>query len=83
MAGRARWTRTFRGISRGLEWLPGPRVSCVVDALDLGDGELGVALRGGKALVTEHLLDGAEIGPFFQHVGAERVAQGMRMDVGG
>ena len=45
--------------------------------------ELGVALGGGEALVAEHLLDGAQVGAFFEHVGAEGVAQGVRVDVGG
>jgi hypothetical protein len=47
------------------------------------DGELGVALRGGEALVAEHLLDGAQVSTFLEHVGAEGVAQGVGMDIGG
>jgi hypothetical protein len=54
----------------------------IVDALHLAGGELGVALRGGEALVAEHLLDGAQVGAFLQHVRAEGVAQRVRMHVG-
>ena len=55
----------------------------VVYLLDLTDGELGVALGGGESFVAEHLLNGAEVGSFFEHVGAEGVAEGVGMDVGG
>jgi len=41
-------------------------VGAVVDLGELGGGELGVALGGGEALVAEQLLDGAEVGAFFQ-----------------
>ncbi len=54
-----------------------------VDLLDLRDGELGVALRGAEALVAEELLDGAEVGALLKHVGAEGVAQGVRVDIRG
>ncbi len=55
----------------------------VVDLLYLTDGELGIALGGGEAFVAEHLLNGAEVGSFFEHVGAEGVAEGVGVDVGG
>ena len=50
---------------------------------ELGGGELGVALGGGEALVAEQFLDGAEVGAFFQQMGAEGVAQCVRVHVGG
>ena len=55
----------------------------IVDGHHLLDGKLGVALGGGEALVSEKLLNGTEVGAFLQHVRAEGVAQGVRMDVGG
>ncbi len=33
--------------------------------------------------MTEHFLDGAQVGAFLKHVGAEGVAQSVRVDVGG
>ena len=45
------------------------------------DGKLGVALGGGETLVAEHLLNRAQIGAFLQHVRAEGMPQGVRMDV--
>ena len=53
----------------------------VVDVLNLGDGELGVALGGREALVAEEFLDGAKVGTVFKHVGAEGVAEGVGVDV--
>jgi len=50
---------------------------------ELCGGELGVALCGGEAFVAKEFLDGAEVGAFFEEVGAEGVAQGVWMDVGG
>ncbi len=44
--------------------------------------ELQAGTGGGEALVTEQLLDGAEVGTFFKEMGAEGVAQCMRVDVG-
>ena len=58
-------------------------VGAVVDRGQLGGGELGVALGGGEALVAEQLLNGAQIGAFFEQVGAEGVAQSVRVNVGG
>lgn len=44
------------------------------------DVEVGVYLGGDDALVTEHLLDGAEAGATFQEVGSKRVTKGVRRD---
>src|SRR5713101_3354697 len=44
--------------------------------------ELRITLGSREALVAEHLLDGAQVGAFFEHVGSESVAQGVRMNVG-
>jgi len=54
----------------------------IVDVHHVLDGELGVALRGGQALVAEEFLDGAQVGSLFQHVRAEGVAQGVGMNFG-
>ena len=53
----------------------------IVDVHHVLDGELGVALRGGQALVAEEFLDGAQVGSLFQHVRAEGVAQGVWMHI--
>ena len=50
-----------------------PRVCLVIDAQQVFHRKLRVTLRGGKPLVTEHLLNGAEVGTFFEHVGTEGV----------
>ena len=47
----------------------------VVDLEHVLHGELGVALRGGQALMSEHFLDGAQVGAFGQQVRGEGVAQ--------
>lgn len=60
-----------------------PRMGLIVDLQHVLHGELGVTLRGRKPLVAEHLLNGAEVCAFLQHVGAESMAQGVRVDVGG
>jgi hypothetical protein len=54
-------------------------VGAVIDRGDLAEGELGVALGGGEALMAEKLLDGAEIGAFLQQVRTEGMAKGMRV----
>jgi len=60
-----------------------PRMRPVVDHFQLRSGELRVALCGGEALVAEQLLDGAQVGAFFQEMCAEGVTQSVRMNVGG
>ena len=54
----------------------------VVDMQHMLHRELRVPLRGGEALVAEHLLDRSQVRAFFEHVRSESVAQGMRMHVG-
>lgn len=44
------------------------------------DVEVGVYLGGDDALMTEHLLDGAEAGTTFQEMGSKGVTEGMRGD---
>src|SRR5271166_5563769 len=44
--------------------------------------QLCVALRGCEAFVAKQLLDGAQIGTFFQHVRAEGMAQSVWVHVG-
>ena len=56
-------------------------MSAVIHLSHLLDGELRVFLRGGKPLMSQQLLDGAQVGPFRQHVRAKGMAQGMWMDV--
>ncbi len=41
-------------------------MGAVVDLLELAGSELGVALRGGEALVAEEFLDGAKVGSLFK-----------------
>ena len=52
----------------------------IVDVHYVLDRQLGVALCGRQALVTEQFLDGAQVRSFFEHVGAEGVTQSMRMN---
>ena len=40
-------------------------------------GKVGVDLGGGDALVTQHLLHGAEVGTVLDELGGEAVAEGM------
>ena len=53
----------------------------VVDLRDLPDRELGVALGGRQALVSQQFLDGPQVGTLLQHVRAEGVAQRMGVDL--
>src|SRR5438552_2409971 len=53
----------------------------VVDVHQLADRSVRVFLRGGKRLVAEQLLNGAEIGAISQQVRSKSVAQRMRMQV--
>src|SRR6266567_7102718 len=43
--------------------------------------KLRVSLRGRESLMAEHLLDGAQVGAFLQHVRAERMAQSVRVHI--
>ena len=52
-----------------------PRVGLIPNATEVVELDVGIDLSGGDALVAEHLLDGAEIGPTGKHVGGERVSQ--------
>ena len=58
------------------------RMRLVIDGHHVLDRELGIALRGREALVAEEFLDGAQVGSFFEHVGAEGVAKRVRMHFG-
>ena len=63
--------------------LLGSWMGAVVDLGDLADGELGIALGGREPLVAEEFLDGTQVGALFEHVGAEGVAQGVGVYIGG
>src|SRR3954453_22597006 len=45
--------------------------------------KLGIALRSGKALVTQQFLNGSQVRTLFQHVGAKRMTQSMRVHIRG
>ena len=51
-----------------------------VDLLEARLVDMRVNLRGRKARVTEHFLDGAKVGPVSQQMGRERMTQEMRPD---
>src|SRR5271165_6743670 len=59
--------------------LVGMRMGAVVHLHHVLDRKLRIALRSGKPLVAEHLLDGAQVSALLQHVGAERMTQRVRM----
>ena len=63
--------------------LLGPGMRVVVDVLKLSVGELCITLRGREAFVAKQLLDRAEVGAFFEQMGAEGVTQRMGVDVRG
>lgn len=44
-------------------------------------GKMGVDLGGGNGAVTEHFLDGADVGAVNEEFGGVAVAQGMRRDL--
>ena len=50
-----------------------PRMRLIVNLQHMLDGKLRVALGGRKTFVTEHFLDGAQIGAFLQHVSSKRM----------
>jgi len=60
----------------------GSGMGLVVDLEHVFDGELRVALSGGEPLVPQHLLYGAQVGAFLQHVSSKSVAQRVRVDIG-
>ena len=43
--------------------------------------QVGIDLCGGDAFVSQHFLDGAEVGAAFDEVGGEGVTEGMGGDV--
>ena len=43
--------------------------------------DVGIYFGGGNGFVSEHTLDGTEIGPSFQQMSGERVAKSVRTDV--
>ena len=53
--------------------LLGSWMGVVVDLEHVLDGELGVALSSGEALMAQHLLNGAQVGAFLQQMSAEGV----------
>ena len=72
----------------GMYWLAandagllGARVGLIVDLQHMLHGQLGVALRCGEAFMAQQFLNGTQVCSFFQHVGAESVAQSVRMNV--
>ena len=48
-----------------------------MDLLELGDGDVGVALGGGQAGMAEQGLDVTDIGAAVEHVGGAGMAQQM------
>src|SRR5262245_18279280 len=60
----------------------GERMRLVVNSEQLLERQVGVALGGAEARVTQKLLDRAQIGSAFEHVRRARVAQRMRVQVG-
>jgi hypothetical protein len=53
------------------------RMRARMDFAKLHDGYIGVDLRGVEPGVSEQLLDEADVGPVFEHVGGAGVAQQM------
>jgi len=45
--------------------------------------DMGVDFSGRNRLVSQHTLDGAEVGTSFQQVGGEGMAEGVRTDIFG
>ena len=56
-------------------------MGAVIHFHHLLEGKLSIFLGGGEALVAQQFLNGPQVGAFAQHVSAEGMAQGMRMDV--
>src|SRR6266568_740515 len=55
-------------------------VGLVVDLHQPVDADVGIFLGGGERGVAEQLLNGAQVGAAFQHVGGKGMPQGMRRD---
>jgi len=53
----------------------------VVDVHELADGRVSVFLRGGKRLVAEKFLNGAQVGAVGEKMRRKSVAQGVRMQI--
>ena len=53
----------------------------IVDVHQLADRSVRVFLRGGQRLVSEQLLNGAQIGSIGEEMRGEGVAQGVRMEI--
>src|SRR6478672_4642717 len=51
-----------------------------IDVPDPLSGQMRVQLGRGDTRMTEQLLDDAQVGPAFQEMGRERMAQGVRAD---
>src|SRR5271167_93651 len=56
-------------------------MSFIVDVHQLTDGSVGVFLRGGKRLVAEEFLNGAQVSAIGEKMRGKGVAQGMRMQI--
>ena len=52
-----------------------------MDVFQVGDGDAGVDLGGGKGFVAQQFLYNPDIGFVFQHYRGAGVAEGVRMDV--
>src|SRR6187455_1664500 len=57
-------------------------VACIVDRTHPMLEHVGIDLRGREVGMTEHHLDGAEIGAAFEQVRGERMPQRMRAEPG-
>ena len=76
------WRRLRRELRTEVFGLFRTRVRLVIDVEQVFHRELRVTLRGRQSLVTKQFLNRAQIGAFFEHVGAKSMAQGVRMNVG-
>ena len=53
------------------------RMGCGMNLLQRSDGDLGIDLRGLQVLMSEHLLDEADVGSALVHQRRHRVAEQM------
>src|SRR6187200_2135914 len=60
-----------------------PWMRPTVDVPDPLPGQMGVELGRGDTRMSEQLLDDPQVGPAFEQVRRERVAQGVRADLAG